>query len=69
MPYKKIFFFLLFIGLIVVARVYQLDQYLTLDSLKHYKEVLVESYEANVLLFSLAYIAIYVLSVDRKSVV
>jgi len=62
-PYKKIFFFLLFIGLIVVARVYQLDQYLTLDSLKHYKEVLVESYEANVLLFSLAYIAIYVLSV------
>lgn len=63
MPYKKIFFFLLFLGLIVVARVYQLDQYLTLDSLKHYKEILVESYEANVLLFSLGYIAIYVLSV------
>jgi uncharacterized membrane protein YdjX (TVP38/TMEM64 family) len=61
--YKKIFLLILFISFIILARVYHLDEYLTLEKLKEYKDILLQSYQDNVLLFSLGYVAVYILSV------
>lgn len=63
MSYKKIFLLILFISFIILARVYHLDEYLTLEKLKEYKDILLQSYQDNVLLFSLGYVAVYILSV------
>ena len=63
MKLKKLLIILSVIALIVLARYYGLQEYLSFESLKNNKELLNSYYAQNEILFISAYILLYIISV------
>ena len=60
---KKLIILAIFIAIVILAKIYDLDKYFTFENLKSQKDILAENVNANYTLAVIAFISLYIVSV------